>query len=141
MNKLNKSYEWSLITLKLKELFERAFGLVLDEDDLFEIQESVEDSCYESCPNGIEQFLNIVLSGEEHVEVTPIPDRFSDFLEILFQIEDRFDLNICDYGEWILWHFPGLGYGLWIQREASPMFYLTEKRLLSISYQQMIDDY
>jgi hypothetical protein len=137
-------YDWSVTTLKLREIFEKAFAICLGFDDLVQIEDVVETCGNREGPPHLLRCLNVLASGEEHVEAISLPPgEHSIGLEsILAELEHAFSfLSFCDYGEWMLWHLPGLGYGLYLQREASPRYYWTAKRLLDLSYEKARQNY
>ncbi len=134
----------SIIAQKLIQLVQLGFGRAVDEYDELAIQYEVEEYGLEHVEDGIIiEFLDILLSGEEHTTPVDLPDErlFFDFLGVLSELSILFDLQLHNYGEWTLWHLPQLGYSLYIQFEASPSYFVTDKRMLGVSYEEAIQRY
>jgi hypothetical protein len=134
----------SKITRKIIELLELGFGLTIIPEDAGKVQYEVEAYGLENVEDGIIiEFLDLLISKQEHIDPVKIYDSksFSEIIGVLAELNEKFNLKICDYGEWMLWHLPKLGYGLYIQREASPEYFWTEKRLLELSCEDAINSY
>lgn len=128
-------YPWSDLTLQLRQLLSTGVGLTIHDDEMVVLQDAVEGVGFEDCPPDIAMLAGKLVSGVPLNTRVPLPEHFGDFHEVLLTIDAQLPINLCDYGEWLLWHLPGFGYGFFASLSYPPLWFTTSKRYLQISYE------
>ena len=137
-------YPWSKVTKKLVTLLEKALAYNVQSEDLWIIEENVIDYRLENIDSGpVIDFLSILTSGIEHPEcvlVTGNPIELDNTLIVIKELAEELtlELKLYDHGEWLIWHLPKLGYGVFLEREAITPYYWTSKELLEVNAQDLI---